>query len=70
MKITDLNGQKIKVTDLIAAIRQAETFKDYHHEPPRPKMDKRRQAYWTDIYNKLMNLKTQLNQKHHEQSIR
>lgn len=70
MKITDLNGQEIKVTDLIAAIRQAETFKDYHHEPPRPEMDKSRQAYWTDIYNKLLNLQTQLNKKQHEQSIR
>lgn len=70
MKITDLNGGEIKVTDLMAVIKHTETFKDYHHEPPRPKMDKSRQAYWADIYNKLLNLKTQLNKKHHEQSIR
>jgi len=59
MKITDLNGQEITVTDLKAAIAQAAAYKEYQHEPPVPIADKRQQAYWTDIYNKLIQLQKQ-----------
>jgi hypothetical protein len=59
MKITDLNGQEKTVTDLDKAIAQAELFKDMHHVPPVP-YDKERQQYWTDIYNKLLELKSKL----------
>lgn len=59
MKITDLNGQEITVTDLDKAIEQAELFKDMHHVPPVPS-DKERQQYWTDIYNKLLELKSKI----------
>lgn len=59
MKITDINGQAIEVTDLNAAIEQAAVYKDCHHEPPEPIADSRRQAYWTDIYEKLIQLKVQ-----------
>ena len=48
MKITDLNGFEITVTDLDKAIEQAELFKDMHHAPPVP-YDKVRQKYWTDV---------------------
>jgi hypothetical protein len=58
MKITDLNGQQIEVTDFTAALEQAEYFKDCHHIPPDPVADKRQQAYWTDIYNKLTALQS------------
>ncbi|MDR6919541.1 3-isopropylmalate dehydratase [Chryseobacterium sp. 2987] len=57
MKITDLNGFEITVTDLDKAIEQAELFKDLHHVPPVP-YDKVRQKYWTDVYNKLLQLKS------------
>lgn len=66
MKITDLNGFEITVTDLDKAIEQAELFKDMHHVPPVP-YDKVRQKYWTDIYKKLLELKSKLN---HEQPSR
>lgn len=44
MKITDLNGCEITVTDLNKAIEQAENFKDLHHVPPVP-YDNVRQEY-------------------------
>ncbi len=59
MHITDLNGFRLKVTDIDEAIAQAENFKDMHHVPPVP-YDKKRQKYWTDIYNKLLKLKSKL----------
>lgn len=65
MKITDLNGLEIKVTDLKKAIDQADYFKDAHHIPP-VDSDKQRQEYWTDIYNKLLMLKNTINNKNDE----
>ncbi|MBN9285545.1 MULTISPECIES: 3-isopropylmalate dehydratase [unclassified Flavobacterium] len=65
MKITDLNGLEIKVTDLEKAIDQADYFKDAHHIPP-VDSDKQRQEYWTDIYNKLLMLKNTINNKNDE----
>lgn len=59
MTIIDLNGCFIQVTDLDFAIEQTEYFKDAHHIPPVP-YDKIRQAYWTDMHNKLLDLKSQL----------
>lgn len=63
--ITDLNGLRKEVTDLDKAIEQAEYFKDAHHIPP-VESDKERQAYWRDIYEKLLHLKS----KENEQSCR
>ncbi|WET69051.1 3-isopropylmalate dehydratase [Sphingobacterium sp.] len=60
MKTTDLNGLEITVTDLDKAIEQADNFKDLQHNPPVP-YDKEIQKYWTDIYNKLLDLKSKLN---------
>lgn len=57
MKITDLKGLKIEVTDLDKAIEQAEYFKDLYHVPP-VESDKERQVYWRDIYQKLLQLKS------------
>lgn len=56
MKIIDLNGFEIEVTDLKKAIKQAKNFKDMHHIPPVPS-DKERQKYWNDLYQKLLILK-------------
>lgn len=64
MKITDLNGQEITVTDLNAAIAQAADFKDCRHDPPEPIADSRQQTYWTDIYHKLI----QLQKKHSDEN--
>lgn len=58
MHITDLNNYVIKVTDLEAAIRQAEEFKNYQHENPDFRSgDHQRQLYWADLHRKLLNLK-------------
>ncbi|MFT4093240.1 MAG: 3-isopropylmalate dehydratase [Niabella sp.] len=62
-----MNGQPIEVTDLDKAIEQTEYFKDLHHVPPVPS-DKERQAYWGDMYGKLIALKEQLNQQKNENS--
>lgn len=62
MKITDLKGLPIEVTDLDKAIEQAGYFKDAHHVPP-VASDKERQAYWRDIYQKLLQLKSKENEQ-------
>lgn len=69
MKITDLNGCEIEVTDLDKAIEQTEFFKDCSHVPPVPS-DKIRQQYWGDMYEKLIALKERLKSEENEQSIR
>ncbi|MDR3008636.1 MAG: hypothetical protein LBV59_11920 [Sphingobacterium sp.] len=56
MKIIDLNGFAIVVDDLEKAIDFADYFKDAHHIPM-VETDKIRQAYWKDIFEKLMELK-------------
>lgn len=62
MKITDLRGLSIEVTNLDKAIEQTENFKDLHHVPP-VESDKERQAYWRDIYQKLLQLKSKENEQ-------
>ncbi|GAA4905993.1 hypothetical protein [Mucilaginibacter defluvii] len=54
--IKDMDGKNIKVTDLNAAIRQADRFKYFNHVNPSPAAkiwDRARQAYWNDLYEKL-----------------
>lgn len=58
MKVIDLYGKEIDVTDLEKAIEQTDWFKDAHHEPP-IESDKERQAYWRDMHEKLIKLKEQ-----------
>lgn len=66
MKITDLKGCQVKVTDLEKAIKHAGYFKDVYHIPP-VESDKERQAYWRNIiYKKFLQLKS----KENEQSCR
>lgn len=55
-----MNGKPIEITDLDAAIEFAEAFKEYHHEGQGfREMDERLHEYWTDIYNKLLQLKSE-----------
>ncbi len=58
MKIKDLDGEEITVSDLDLAIMQAD---DYRHittiDPEQLAFAIQRQAYWEDIYQKLLNLK-------------
>lgn len=61
MKITDLNGCPIEVTNLNQAIKMAGQYKEYHHEDKNfSEFDKRRRTYWADMYEKLRAIKKQL----------
>lgn len=63
MKIKDLHGKSIEVTDLDKAIQQAGNFKEYAHQDKSfEEFDKKQKAYWTDIYNKLLLLKSEQNE--------
>lgn len=60
MKIIDLNGFQIEVTDLDEAIRITADYKEYHHEDRRfSEFDKRQKVYWADMYEKLTVIKKQ-----------
>ncbi|MET7038441.1 hypothetical protein [Elizabethkingia miricola] len=62
MKVTDLNGYEIEVTDLKEAIRIAKRNTGYSHEDKSfSEFDKRLKVYWTDMFEKLTAIKEQLN---------
>lgn len=61
MKITDLNGFPIEVTNLKEAIKMAELYKEYRHEDKSfSELNKRLRTYWTDMYENLRAIKKQL----------
>jgi len=61
MQITDLNGYAIEVADLDEAIRITAKYKEYRHENKSfSGFDKRRKAYWTDMYEKLIAIEIRL----------
>jgi hypothetical protein len=63
MKVTDLNGCTIEVTDLQRAIKITRQYKDYCHDDKSfSEFDKRQKAYWTDMYEKLMKINQLLNE--------
>jgi len=56
--IIDLNGDKIEVTDLEKALTQAEDYKNFCAEQgEESEFFRNRNAYWQDVYDKLMKLK-------------
>jgi hypothetical protein len=58
MHIVDMEGQVIHVTDLDAAIRQADIFRQYRHTDEKyHKLDNTLAAYWNHIYEQLVQLK-------------
>jgi hypothetical protein len=58
MKIIDSNGKEITVTDLELAIMQADDYLHYRHANLAfKKLDEGLQAYWEDIYEKLLGLR-------------
>jgi hypothetical protein len=51
MKVIDLDGKEITVTDLELAIMQADDYRNYRHADPSFKtLDEGLQAYWEDVY--------------------
>ena len=64
MKVTDLNGCQIKVTNLDEAIRVTAEYKEYEHiNDGFSDLDKRLNRYWTDMYEKLLKLKSKQNEQ-------
>lgn len=62
MEVTDLNGCSIEVTDLNEAISITKRYKKYRHEDKSySDFDKKQNAYWTDMYEKLITKKKGLN---------
>ncbi len=60
MKIIDIHGKEITVTDLDLAIMQADDYRHYRHADPAFKVfDERQQAYWEDVYQKLLRLNSE-----------
>jgi len=53
MKITDLDGKDIEVTDLALAILQADDYRHYRATKPTPH-DFHLYDYWEDFYQKLL----------------
>ena len=61
MKVTDLNGCLIEVTDLDEAIRITADYKEYRHKDKSfSEFDKRQKAYWVDIHEKLTAIKKRI----------
>lgn len=61
MKVTDLNGCEIEVTDLKKAIRIAKRYTEYRHKNKGfSDFDNRKNAYWKDIHEKLTAIKEQV----------
>ena len=62
MKITDLHGCEIEVSDLKKAIRIAKQHTGYRHEDKSfSDFDKRQNAYWMDMHEKLKAIKEKSN---------
>lgn len=55
IQVEDKNGKNIRVTNLTQAIEQADYFRNFAHEDKLfEKFDQKRQAYWQDLYEKLV----------------
>ena len=58
MKIIDLNGCELEVTNLENALKQVREFKKYSHAGHEwADFDRRQKIYWTDLYQKLLVIK-------------
>lgn len=57
MKVTDLNGEAIEVTDLPLAIMQADDYRHYQQTGAGAETaNAKRRLYWQDMYDKLISL--------------
>ena len=57
MKIKDIEGKIITVENLQLALLQADDYRHYRHtDPGFADFDNKQQAYWEDIYEKLLAL--------------
>ena len=64
MKIKDLIGYTIEITNLNDAIQITRRYKQYEHENKGfSELDKKLNRYWTDMYEKLLKIKSQKKEK-------
>jgi hypothetical protein len=57
IQIEDINGENIDIINLSEAIKQADYFRNFAHSDKLfEKFDEKRQAYWQDLYEKLMKI--------------
>jgi len=57
IQIEDKNGENIEVLNLAEAIKQADYFRNFSHTDKLfEEFDRKRQAYWQDMYEKLMKI--------------
>ncbi|RKR08921.1 hypothetical protein C8C83_0516 [Flavobacterium sp. 90] len=55
IQIEDKNGENVEVANLTQAIEQADYFRNFAHSDKLfEKFDKKQQAYWQDMYEKLV----------------
>lgn len=56
MKIVDLDGKLMEVANLDLALIQADDFLHYKHTDKKfAQLDRELNAYWEDVYQKLLN---------------
>jgi hypothetical protein len=60
MKIIDLDGRDMEVTDLTMAILQADDYRQYRVSEPAP-YHLHLYKYWEDLYQKLLILDNNIN---------
>ena len=57
VQVEDKDGKKITVTNLPAAVQQADSFRNYSHtDKAFEKFDQERQDYWQDLYEELVKI--------------
>jgi len=63
MTVKDREGNELEITDLEKAIKQADTYRKYsHYNEHFVKVDTT-QLYWQDLYEKLVAIKTNIDNK-------
>ena len=61
MKVTDLNGCLIEISNLDEAIKITKQYTEYQHEGESfSDFDRRQKAYWKDMHEKLTAIKGEL----------
>jgi hypothetical protein len=59
LKITDLNGFELEIDNLQLAIMQTDDYRHHRHFDPKFQgTDEKLQAYWEDVYQKLLKIKS------------
>ena len=64
MKIIDINGCTVEITNINEAIQITRRYKQYEHDNKDfSELDTQLHRYWTDMYEKLLKIKSQKKEK-------